>query len=162
MENPFAKIMAAAKQKADEQQRREERLKQLEEAEKRPGFHFPNPLQTTKDKKEMKELRKEIAAYKENQRRNRILIGIGFFLLVMFIFIGIMIAIENAAGNETATDAGMYPEPPTSSETVDTEETTKSATEKTEDTEDSGGGFFDWLNKDVPEFEFELNSDGKS
>lgn len=50
----------------------------------------------------------------------------------------------------------------TDNETVNTEETTVSATEKTEDEEDSGGGFFDWLNKDVPEFEFELNSDGKS
>ena len=65
MANPFAKIMAVAKQKADEQRWREERLKQLEEAEKRPGFHFPNPLQSMKDKKEMNELRKAIAAYKE-------------------------------------------------------------------------------------------------
>ena len=119
MANPFAKIMAVAKQKADEQRWREERLKQLEEAEKRPGFHFPNPLQSMKDKKEMNELRKAIAAYKENQRRNRILIGIGCFLLVMFIFIGIMIAIENAAENESSTDTGMYPEIPTSSETED-------------------------------------------
>lgn len=29
-------------------------------------------------------------------------------------------------------------------------------------TEDGNGGFFDQLNKDVPEFEFELNSDGQS
>ena len=120
MANPFTKIMAAAKQKVDEQQHREERLKQLEEAEKRPGFHFPNPLQTMKDKKEMKELRKEIAAYKENQRRNRILIGIGCFLLVMFIFIGIMIAIENSTEDDTSADNGMNPEIPTSSETEDT------------------------------------------
>ena len=162
MANPFAKIIAAAKQKADEQQRREERLKQLEEAENHPDFHFPNPIQTMKNKKEMKWLRKEIAAYKENQRRNRILIGIGCFLIVMFIFIGIMIVIENAAGDESATDTGMYPEIPASSETVDTKETTERTTEETEDDEDSGGGFFDWLNKDVLEFEFELNSDGKS
>lgn len=41
-----------------------------------------------------------------------------------------------------------------------TQDTAEDPTESTE--EESGGGFFDWLNKDVPEFEFELNEDGKS
>ena len=96
MAKVFEKIIETNKKKDEEQRRREERLKELEEAQNRPGLHFPNPIQIIKDKKEMKELRKEIAEYKEKQRRKWTLIGLGCCMLVLFIFVGIMATLEKA------------------------------------------------------------------
>lgn len=52
----------------------------------------------------------------------------------------------------------------TGTTTNSSETTTGSETESQESEKDEGkgNGFWDWLNKDVPEFEFEINDDGKS
>ena len=58
--NPFQKIKSRieenAEQKNEEQRQRIERLAELEAAQNRKGFHIPNPVQSMKDKKEIKKV----------------------------------------------------------------------------------------------------------
>lgn len=70
---------------AEEQRLREERLRQLEEASKeKRGIQILHPAKALQDKKEMKQLRKEITAY-EAKRVNTIKIVIAFCVLALII-----------------------------------------------------------------------------
>jgi hypothetical protein len=83
--NPFQtiknRIEANAAQKNEEQRQRIERLAELEAAQNRKGFHIPKPVQSMKDKKEIKKLKKEIAAFEESKRNNKIHIIFYTFML---------------------------------------------------------------------------------
>lgn len=96
--NPFLKIRnkieANAERKNEEQRQRIERLAELESAQNRKGFHIPNPVQSMKDKKEIKKLRKEIAAFEESKRNNKIVIGCAGLVIVLVGFCGVMAAFE--------------------------------------------------------------------
>lgn len=96
--NPFLKIRnkieANAERKNEEQRQRIERLAELESAQNRKGFHIPNPVQSMKDKKEIKKLRKEIAAFEESKRNNKIAIGCAGLVIVLVGFCGVMAAFE--------------------------------------------------------------------
>ena len=96
--NPFQKIKNKieenAEQKNEEQRKRIERLAELEAAKNRKGFHIPNPVQSMKDKKEIKKLKKEIAALEESKRNNKIIIGCVAVIIVLIGFCGIMAAFE--------------------------------------------------------------------
>ena len=88
------KIEANAERKNEEQRQRIERLAELESAQNRKGFHIPNPVQSMKDKKEIKNLRKEIAAFEESKRNNKIVIGCAGLVIVLVGFCGVMAAFE--------------------------------------------------------------------
>lgn len=96
--NPFLKIRnkieANAERKNEEQRQRIERLAELESAQNRKGFHIPNPVQSMKDKKEIKKLKKEIAAFEESKRNNKIVIGCAGLVIVLIGFCGVMAAFE--------------------------------------------------------------------
>ena len=96
--NPFQtirnRIEANAAQKNEEQRQRIERLAELEATQNRKGFHIPNPVQSMKDKKEIKKLKKEIAAFEESKRNNKIIIGCAVLVVFLIGFCGIMAAFE--------------------------------------------------------------------
>lgn len=96
--NPFQtirnRIEANAEQKNEEQRQRIERLAELEAAQNRKGFHIPNPIQSVKDKKEIKKLKQEIAAFEESKRNNKIVIGCAVLVVVLIGFCGVMAALE--------------------------------------------------------------------
>lgn len=96
--NPFQKIKNRieenAEQKNKEQRQRIERLAELEAAQNRKGFHIPNPVQSMKEKKEIKKLKKEIAAFEESKRNSKIIIGCTALVIVLIGFCGVMAAFE--------------------------------------------------------------------
>ena len=83
--------------RAEEQRQRILRLEELEEKYSQKGFRITHPIQSMKDKKEMKNLRKQIAAYNENKRDKKILLGGIAIVIVLILFCGIMGAAEDAA-----------------------------------------------------------------
>lgn len=92
--NPLKNIqerMAEKKQALEtEQLQRIERLRELEEAKNKKGFHIPNPVKAVKNKKEMSTLRKEIAAYEEKKQDKKVLIGCGIAFAIILIISGLM------------------------------------------------------------------------
>lgn len=115
--NPFQKIKNRieenVEQKNEEQRQRIERLAELEAAQNRKGFHIPNPVQLMKDKKEIKKLKKEIAAFEESKRNNKIIIGCAAVVIVLIGFCGIMAAFEKddmPSKTETTTPTLGYSE----------------------------------------------------
>ena len=99
MKNPFQSIIdrkeAEEQRLAEEQRMREERLRQLEEsAQKKKGFHIPHPVQAMQNKKEMKTLRKEIAAYEERKKSKKAMAGLVGVMVVCFGILGIMAITE--------------------------------------------------------------------
>ena len=97
--NPFQiiknKIEANAEHKNEQQRQRIERLEQLEAAQNRKGFHIPNPVQSMKNKQEIKRLKKEIAAFEESKKKTKVMAGCSAFFAILLCFCGIMAAIEN-------------------------------------------------------------------
>ena len=96
--NPFQKIKnrveEKAEQKNEEQRQRIERLAELEATQNRKGFHIPNPVQSMRNKKELKKLRKEIAAFEERKHSTKIAIGCAALVVVLIGFCGVMAAFE--------------------------------------------------------------------
>lgn len=96
--NPFQKIKNRieenAEQKNEEQRQRIERLAELEAAQNRKGFHIPNPVQSMKNKKEIKKLKKEIAAFEESKRDTKIISGCIAFVVILICSCGIMAAVD--------------------------------------------------------------------
>ena len=98
MQNPLKRIQEQRRQEAAREElrqaQRKERLRQLEEKHNQKGFHLSNPFQTMKDKKEMKELRRDIETYEEQVKSSRnishllpvlILMVIGPILLLVIV-----------------------------------------------------------------------------
>ena len=85
--NPFQaiknRIEADAELKNEQQRQRIERLAQLEAEQNRKGFHIPNPVQSMRTKREIKQLKKEIAAFEQSQQRTKILIGYAALVAVL-------------------------------------------------------------------------------
>lgn len=159
--NPFQKIKskldAKSEQEYEQQCQRIQRLKQLEAAQNQKGFHIPNPVQAMKDKKEIKQLRKEIAAFEESRHNTKFMIGCVAFVVVLICFCLIMATIENTSQSHMPeTTDNIYLEGSVENKTSSAEEVIEASVEENND------GFFNRLNKDVPEFEFALNNDGKS
>lgn len=106
MNNPFQKIKeqrdAEAARQEEEQRQREERLRQLEEEKSQKGIHIPHPIKAAKASKEMKTLRKEIAAYEDKQKSKKLLVGCVAAMAVLFGFIGIMAVKERASSPQKA------------------------------------------------------------
>ncbi len=95
MNNPFEKIKERIASKnsrlAEEQCKRIERLQELEnETKKRNGFHIPHPIKTMQNKKEMKQLRKEIEAYNDIKKNKVLAITLVAAFVVCFGIVGIM------------------------------------------------------------------------
>jgi hypothetical protein len=148
MNNPFrgrnAKTPETARQEAKKQQQREARLLQLQEEaasrQNRKGLHFPHPLQERKANQEIEALQKEIESYRAKQkimqRDRKIYIGLGAFLLALFLVIFIM------AGKEKGTNTPMNTPTENLLSTRDTQSLERSTTESeacvetTEATED--------------------------
>ena len=171
--NPFQKIKnkldTKAEQENEQQRQRIERLEQLEAAQNRKGFRIPNPVQSMKDKKEIKQLKKEIAAFEESKRNTKVVIGCVALVAVLICFCVIMSLVENPSQfdndksriehyQETIND--ISDSSTSISEPTSLDSQVVSTIESNTGKDDSG--FFDWLNEDVPEFEFELSSDGNS
>lgn len=120
--NPFQKIkdkiQANVEQKSEEQRQRIERLAQLEAAQNHKGFHIPNPVQSMKDKKEIKRLKKEIAAFEESKRNTKIIIGCVLFVVTLICFCGIMAAIEGSSQPAETVALDDYHEEETMESTV--------------------------------------------
>ena len=112
--------------RAEEQRQRILRLEELEEKYSQKGFRISHPIQSMKDKREMKDLRKQIAAYNENKRDKKILVGGIAIVIVLILFCGIMGAVEDAA-----VPSEDYPLETT---TISVEESTVAVTELTLDT----------------------------
>lgn len=112
--------------RAEEQRQRILRLEELEEKYSKKRFMLSHPVQSMKDKKEMKNLRKQIAAYNENKRDKKILVGGIAIVIVLILFCGIMGAVEDAA-----VPSDDYPLETT---TISAEESTVAVTELTLDT----------------------------
>ena len=139
--NPFQKIKSRieenVEQKNEEQRQRIERLAELEAAQNRKGFHIPNPVQSMKDKKEIKKLKKEIAAFEESKRNNKIVIGCAALVIVLIGFCGVMAAFEKEdLPSDTKPSVSMheYSEPtiPTTIDSTDSISTETQATEENE------------------------------
>lgn len=82
---------------AEEQRQKIERLQQLEKESKKKGFRILNPIKAIKNNKEMKQLREEIAAFEQRKNGNSgigLLIGCTAILVILFGFIGVMVAME--------------------------------------------------------------------
>ena len=120
MKNPFQEIKDRADtkrlQEEEEQRQREARLQQLEADKEQSGIHFPHPVKAIKRKKEIKSLRKEIAAFEQKKKDKKLYWGLFAALVVMFSILGIMAIKEH----RVATNAVKSPNPaspPVSSET---------------------------------------------
>ena len=141
--NPFQKIKNRieenAEQKNEEQRQRIERLAELEAAQNRKGFHIPNPVQSMKDKKEIKKLKKEIAAFEESRRNNKIVIGCTALVLVLIGFCGVMAAFEKEDfPSETKPSVSMHEySEPTIPTTIDSTDSIATETQATEENETS-------------------------
>lgn len=112
--------------RAEEQRQRILRLEELEEKYSQKGFRISHPIQSMKDKREMKDLRKQIAAYNENKRDKKILVGGIAIVIVLILFCGIMGAVEDAA--VPSEDYSLE------TTTISAEESTVAVTELTHDT----------------------------
>lgn len=112
--------------RAEEQRQRILRLEELEEKYSKKGFMLSHPVQSMKDKKEMKNLRKQIAAYNEKKRDKKILVGSIATAIVLILFCGIMGAAEDSAvpSDDFTLEAN----------TISVEESTVAVTEFTLDT----------------------------
>ena len=159
--NPFQAIKnrmeANAELKNEQQRQRIERLAQLEAEQNRKGFHIPNPVQSMRTKKEIKQLKKEIATFEQSQRNTKVVIGSSALVVVLICLCLIMATIENSPpSNMPETTDNVHSEGSAEIIASSAEEIIESSAEKNNDS------FFNWLNKHVPEFEFELNDDGKS
>lgn len=144
--NPFQKIKtkieANAEQKNEEQRQRIERLAELEASQNRKGFHIPNPVQALKDKKEIKKLKKEIAAFEESKRNTKIVIGCTALLVVLISFCGIMAALEkdNQPSGSDISSMQEYLDatiPTAESSTPAAEDSTEPMSTETQPTEES-------------------------
>lgn len=165
--NPFQKIKNRienkAEQKNEEQRQRIERLAELEAAQNRKGFHIPNPVQSMKNKKEIKKLKKEIAAFEESKRDTKIISGCIAFVVILICFCGIMAAVDGESPSSipetsvsnfdqetvkdslsTTVDAANVPvaetQPAKSSEDLPQEATSAIATTEAPSIEDSSVG----------------------
>lgn len=141
--NPFQKIKNRiaenAEQKNEEQRQRIERLAELEAAQNRKGFHIPNPVQSMKDKKEIKKLKKEIAAFDESKRNYKIAIGCAALVIVLIGFCGVMAAFEKEnllSETEPSVSMHEYSEP-TLPTTIDSTDSISTETQVAEETETS-------------------------
>ncbi len=98
MNNPFQKLIDKKveedKLQEEQQKLREERLRELEEGQDDNKIHIPNPIKTVKEKKEISTLKKEIAAYEEKKKTDKMMGPVIIGLVVLFIFIGVMSVIE--------------------------------------------------------------------
>ena len=78
MKNPLQEIRkrknAERQQQEDAQWQRKERLRQLENRTKKTGFQIPHPVKAIKTKREIKTLRKEIAAFEQKKQNNATLL----------------------------------------------------------------------------------------
>lgn len=103
------RIEENAEQKNEEQRQRIEHLAELEAAQNRKGFHIPNPVQSMKDKKEIKKLKKEIAAFEESKRNNKIVIGCAVLVVILIGFCCVMAAFEkDDLPSEIEPSTSMY------------------------------------------------------
>lgn len=143
--NPFQKIMkkieADAEQKNEAQRQRIERLEQLESAQMRKGFRIPNPIQTAKDKKEIKRLKKEIAVFEARKRDTKIISGCIAFVVALICFCVIMAAIEGESlSSKPETSVSNFEQETVEdalSTTVDAANVPVAETQPTEASEDS-------------------------
>lgn len=168
MKNPFRSIrekkVAEDIRMETAQHQRIERLQELESKQAKKGVHIPHPIQAMKDQKEIKTLRKEIAAYDERKRNKKSLMGCLLVMVALFVFIGIMSALEadESPVEATTTLPGII-ETTNIEIPATTAEDTELETGHSDTSDDNpSGGLLGWLSQDVPEFEFELNADGQS
>ena len=110
MNNPFEKIKERIASRnsrlAEEQRRRIERLQELEDAvQKKNGFHIPHPIKAMQNKKEIKQLRKEIEAYNDKKKNNILTIA----LVGAFVWFGIVgiIAEKNTENRDALSSAAQ-------------------------------------------------------
>ena len=97
--------IAERQKEAALQARRKERLQQLELTQQKSGFRFSDPIAAIKEKKEMKALRKEIAAYEKKQSDRRVMIGLIVGLAVLMSFVGVMAALDKSDADFAQNDS---------------------------------------------------------
>lgn len=97
MRNPLKELLERKteekRRQAEEQQKREDRLHELEEASQRnAGFFIPHPIQAIKNKKEIKKLQKEIATYEQQQNNKKLLLVLlGMFVICIGTLTGLTV-----------------------------------------------------------------------
>ena len=141
--NPFQaiknKIEADAELKNEQQRQRIERLAQLEAEQKRKGLHIPNPVQSMRTKKEIKQLKKEIAAFEENKRNSKMVLKLVLAWVLLMCFIAVMAILDDKSpANEPLPSDTLYTQETTefvSSTSLDVTDTFADTTQVAEDTE---------------------------
>lgn len=111
--NPFQaiknRIEADAELKNEQQRQRIERLAQLEAEQNRKGFHIPNPVQSMRTKKEIKQLKKEIAAFEENKRKSKMVMKlVPVWAILMCVLVVMAILDGKSPTDEPLPSATLY------------------------------------------------------
>ena len=89
-ENIQDKITEKSVKENEEQRRRIDRLQELNDKKSsKKGFHIPHPIQAVKDNREIKELKKEIAAFEEKKKNRWQMLILMAFLVICFGYLGI-------------------------------------------------------------------------
>ena len=141
--NPFQsiknRIEANAETKNEQHRQRIERLAQLESEQNRKGFHIPNPVQSMRTKKEIKQLKKEIAAFEENKRKTKIVMKLVPVWAILMCVVVVMAILDNKSpADELLPPATLYTQETTEfvpSISLDDTEASADATQVDEDTE---------------------------
>lgn len=101
MENPFHDLkqrkVTEKRRLVEEQQQRKERLEQMEALQSKKGFHLSHPIQTMKNKREMRTLHKEIADFEEKKKNKRLVTVLVAMMALCFSVVGIMSAKEHTS-----------------------------------------------------------------
>ena len=93
------RIICEISRRKEEQELREEKLRQLEENQKK-GFKLLHPVQANENRKEIKKLKKEIKEHNEKRKNQKLIMAcIGLFVF-LFGFIGIMSAVDSGKDSE--------------------------------------------------------------
>lgn len=103
MNNPFNSVKEKKKNEKIAQQQREERLAQLEESRNQSRKRILHPVKAQKERKEIKDLKKEIASFEEKRKYKRVLLGLFSFLAALFLII--FIAAKNSPADTNQNTA---------------------------------------------------------
>lgn len=101
-------ILEEVERQKGEQQKKEEKLVELEKIQNQKNFRVLHPVQAGNNRKEIKRLKREIKEYNDKKKSRKTLVGIAGLLVVLFAFIGIMSAIDGEDSTYTNTDDYNY------------------------------------------------------